>query len=79
MALLYAMQCERGGNDRAAGLVMRVERHRWGSHDTQHMPGQAGAGLAAEHWNAIPRFQLNLWKITADNCLSLFLWSHRVR
>ena len=40
------------------------------------MPDQGGA---YEHWNAIPRFQLNLWKITADNCLSLFLWSHRVR
>ena len=74
------MQCERGGNDRAAGWVMRVERgHRWASHDTQHMPGQARAGLPADHWNAIPRFQLNLWKIIRHNCLSLFLWSRLIR
>ena len=78
------MQCERGGNDRAAGWVMRVERgaqvgQLGHSHDTQHMPGQAGAGLAADHWNAIPRFQLNFWQITPHNCLSLFLWSHRIR
>ena len=33
-AQLYAMQCERADNDRAAGWVMRVERHRWSSHDT---------------------------------------------
>ena len=75
------MQCERGGNDRAAGWVMRVERgaqvgQLGHSHDTQHMPGQGGA---YEHWNAIPRFQLNWREIIQLNCLSLFLWSHLIR
>ena len=72
-AQLYAMQCERADNDRAAGCVMRVERHRWSSHDTQHMPGQARVGPVVII--GIPRFQLNLWKIARLNCLSLFLWS----
>ena len=63
-------------NERAGVVVMRVSRPRCSSHDTQHMPGQGGA---YEHWNAIPRFQLNWREIIQLNCLSLFLWSHLIR
>ena len=36
-------------------------------------------GGAYEHWNAIPRFQLNSRKIIPSNCLSLVLRSHLIK